>query len=366
MISRRSLLAAATGLLASCAPAAVGAVDAHEIILYGPNERHVILYGEEGVARETTLNGKAVTLAKPPTTAPAGSLNVPGALWVDGQPTIKLPSRAVGERFSLATAPMTRDVVLSTRGRVGGVYYFDGRDWYTVANAVNGDTRLRYTPVTRREGLRGVGDLTTAEADALARYLQPRGPLAVALLEDVDIADSLVDLKPMPRVWDRTALLVQTGVPVDVLGNTVRKAGALSFRQLLAGGNSAYSDPAPLVHLDTNLTQLRETWQFVGGNVVPPPALPNVNFVDERVVTVFLGQKPTGGYGMTVDSVAVENDVLVVRVNVRTPGAGTIVTQSLTSPFVSIAVSGPPFTSVRVLDKATGQELTRTKPRKVQ
>jgi hypothetical protein len=363
MLNKRAALGLLAGLLAGCAPVGVSAVDAHEILLYGPNERHVVFYGNEGGDLTYTLDGKALKIAKPSGNAPAGSLNVPGALWVDGKPSLTLPTRTLGERFALSTIPLSSDLVVSTRGNIGDILYSDGRDWYSVAGGSSGDSRLRYTPSKRATGLRGVGQLTDAEADALSTYLRARGPVAVGVLNPVEIPDALPTLQPSPRAWTRTALVVQTGVPVDPFGATVRKAGALDSRQVQVGTNSAHSGAEPLVHLDASPAQLRETWALVGGNQVPAPAAPSIDFNAERVVTFFLGQKPTGGFGVTLAGVRVEGDVLILEVNVRRPSPGAILTQSLTSPFLSVAVSGPTFNRVRAVDKANGQTLAESKTR---
>ena len=40
------------------------------------------------------------------------------------------------------------------------------------------------------------------------------------------------------------------------------------------------------------------------------------------VVAVFLGQRPTGGYGVRVSGASVQNGVLTLTVNVTAPGEG--------------------------------------------
>lgn len=87
-------------------------------------------------------------------------------------------------------------------------------------------------------------------------------------------------------------------------------------------------------------------------------ALANVDFEREHLVLVGLGQKPTGGYGVTLDSSAINDDVLELAVNVRQPSAGVMVTQALTTPCAVIAVTPDAWDRLQV--SGTGMEtLTR-------
>ncbi|EON93826.1 hypothetical protein MARLIPOL_01940 [Marinobacter lipolyticus SM19] len=77
-------------------------------------------------------------------------------------------------------------------------------------------------------------------------------------------------------------------------------------------------------------------------------SLATVDFEREHLVLVGLGQKPTGGYGVTLDSSAIIDGVLELAVNVRQPSSGTMVTQALTTPCAVIAVSPDAWDRVRV------------------
>ena len=64
----------------------------------------------------------------------------------------------------------------------------------------------------------------------------------------------------------------------------------------------------------------------------PDPA-PSVDFAREMVVAVFLGTRPTGGYGAEIVATRREADALIVEYAERRPPADAIVTQALTAPF---------------------------------
>lgn len=76
--------------------------------------------------------------------------------------------------------------------------------------------------------------------------------------------------------------------------------------------------------------------------------LATVDFEREHLVLVGLGQKPTGGYGVTLDSSTITDGVLELAVNVRQPAAGTMVTQALTTPCAVIAVTPDAWNRLRV------------------
>jgi PrcB C-terminal len=71
---------------------------------------------------------------------------------------------------------------------------------------------------------------------------------------------------------------------------------------------------------------------------MPPAPPPTVDFSTEIVVGMFLGIRPTGGYTARVKSVTTQGSGILVTYEERKPGPGVPVTQSLTYPYVVIAV----------------------------
>jgi protease stability complex PrcB-like protein len=72
--------------------------------------------------------------------------------------------------------------------------------------------------------------------------------------------------------------------------------------------------------------------------------------VDGSVITLNLGRRMTGGW--SIDPVEVTGDatLVTVKTKINGPGAGSIVTQALTSPYVRIDVHVHPA-AVRWLDQ---------------
>ena len=58
----------------------------------------------------------------------------------------------------------------------------------------------------------------------------------------------------------------------------------------------------------------------------------------EQAVAVFLGERRTGGYAVSIESAAPQDGRLVVTYRESTPPRGTMVTQALTSPWALVVV----------------------------
>src|SRR5688572_2509444 len=76
----------------------------------------------------------------------------------------------------------------------------------------------------------------------------------------------------------------------------------------------------------------REVWAAIWQGHSPEPPLPEVDFVQEMLVVVALGERPTGGFGIFADSAFTEGEELVIRVRTIAPGPRCYTTQALTQP----------------------------------
>ena len=67
----------------------------------------------------------------------------------------------------------------------------------------------------------------------------------------------------------------------------------------------------------------------VGAPLVAPP---NVDFEHEMIVLVALGERPTGGYSILVDSAGTDAQGVTVWVGTSAPGPHCVATQAFTQP----------------------------------
>ena len=94
--------------------------------------------------------------------------------------------------------------------------------------------------------------------------------------------------------------------------------------------SSGVGEPARLVIRDEPLW--RATWAAIWSPVEPQPAVPAVDFAREMVVVAARGGRPSGGYGIVVDSATLHGATLVVHVRATSPGPRCSVTGALTAP----------------------------------
>ncbi len=71
-------------------------------------------------------------------------------------------------------------------------------------------------------------------------------------------------------------------------------------------------------------------------------ARPAIDFGRDMVVAVFLGTRPTAGYGVEVVDAAQDGGGIVVRYRETRPQPGMMTAQVLTSPYVIVAITKAP------------------------
>ena len=64
----------------------------------------------------------------------------------------------------------------------------------------------------------------------------------------------------------------------------------------------------------------------------PTPELPAVDFDHEMLVVAALGARPSGGFGILIESATTTSDGLEVRVRTIAPGRRCAVTAAITQP----------------------------------
>ncbi|GAA5512101.1 hypothetical protein Dcar01_00815 [Deinococcus carri] len=345
-------LVVSAGLLAGCTMTGPGNLKVHEALLYGSSqERLVWVYGNLGGSAQSSvkLGGTAAELRS----QVQDPLAVPGTLSVNGKAVYRLGTSTLTPKLSVTRD--TRGLFNVAMNEAGGtVYYTDGRTW-TRLNAGTG-SGVGGTPVS---GLRGAGNLTDAEADALGTVLLNQGALAIAVLDPASVPDAPLSVEPAPGEYRRTALYVQAGVPTVTAttgtvtttpgtptGTAPTPGGRVNLTELASGSNASASTAA--VQVATTQSALSALYNIAYGRQTGTPSVPSLPASD-TVVGVFLGQRATGGYGVRVTGATAQDDTLTLTVTVTAPGPGSITTQALTSPWTIVRVPGR-YRDVRVVD----------------
>ena len=112
-------------------------------------------------------------------------------------------------------------------------------------------------------------------------------------------------------------------------------AEPIGVRPVLTGPYSGITDSRRVVIRDGAVWQT--FWQEAVGNLLPPPQSPAVDFAQEMVIAASLGQRPTGGYDISIDAVYEAEGQLFVAVRETAPAPGSIVTQALSAPVAAVA-----------------------------
>ena len=127
-----------------------------------------------------------------------------------------------------------------------------------------------------------------------------------------------------------------SSAPDDPAAATLVDSSSRVYRTLTSG----FTAPTELVVRDA--AAWREAWGQITGPIVPQPERPAVDFGREAVVVVAAGERWTGGWTVTVDSVAPTNGGgLTVSYTLSGPGAGCVAAQTITSPVDVVRVPRP-------------------------
>ncbi len=105
----------------------------------------------------------------------------------------------------------------------------------------------------------------------------------------------------------------------------------LPIETLERGSTAGYSEPRCLVVRSAE--QLETMWRKLHRSRSPLPSMPELPFESGVVLAAFMGQKPTGGYAITIESARLRGAEVIVELNRKVPGPGDIVTQALTAPY---------------------------------
>ncbi|GGC58234.1 protease complex subunit PrcB family protein [Marinobacter halophilus] len=108
-------------------------------------------------------------------------------------------------------------------------------------------------------------------------------------------------------------------------------------RQVTQSAHCGLTGPG-VVHARTSAEL--EALLDVGGQNISTGVIRQINLDQESLVIVTLGQKPTAGYSVKLDSATRENKALRLAMNVTEPAPGMMVAQVITTPCVVLAVTG--------------------------
>lgn len=84
--------------------------------------------------------------------------------------------------------------------------------------------------------------------------------------------------------------------------------------------------------------KFEQAFKLIYSNVLPSPAMPQVDFQEFFVFLASAGEKPTAGYGMDLKKATLQGDLLIIELFLNNPSPGTMQAQVLTNPFLLFKV----------------------------
>jgi hypothetical protein len=166
-----------------------------------------------------------------------------------------------------------------------------------------------------------------------------------------------------PEAEERSFLTVRVGEETRMYSMTARDTGAPSALREIGGRFETWAETArvgrrdPIAHRilasgersdvrkeAREIIQNRDEMLSVLTRLGPgqPGILPAVDFRREFVVAIFVGERPTGGFAVTVDRASrTEGGQIVIEEMRGEPDPACAWTTQLTAPFVLVAIEGP-------------------------
>lgn len=147
------------------------------------------------------------------------------------------------------------------------------------------------------------------------------------------------------RFWSML-VPVMASVLVACAGSAdLTEGGAPLARQLLQSDHCGLT--APGIVMIAGRPEVATLKSLPASHLALEP-LSQVDFANEYLLLVGLGQKPTSGYGITLAGSRIRGGQLEIAVTVREPAKGAMLAQVLTTPCAVVAVSDEGWRSLKV------------------
>lgn len=98
------------------------------------------------------------------------------------------------------------------------------------------------------------------------------------------------------------------------------------------------SDYSELIETEQLVIKSDTALQLVYNRIATKESVPQINWDENQVILLTLGQKNTGGYSIEVDRLVHTSREIMVYYKTSGPKQGERVTQALTAPYVLFAI----------------------------
>lgn len=111
----------------------------------------------------------------------------------------------------------------------------------------------------------------------------------------------------------------------------------VTFENLVTSEIGGYVKEETLVIKDRE--SLLQVYGYVNRIRKPGFTIPKIDFSKETVIAVFMGEKTTGGYAISVENVKEVNEKLIVQIKEIKPGQKDMVALVITQPFCFVKIN---------------------------
>lgn len=118
-------------------------------------------------------------------------------------------------------------------------------------------------------------------------------------------------------------------------GETDTPTDGVALAAPVAIGERVDGNSAALKTLGTYHIETKEQYDALGDADIFPGGL---DFDESDLVIVALGEQPTGGYSVSIESIQLAGGELAVTGKATAPGADAVVTQALTYPYSAVSI----------------------------
>jgi hypothetical protein len=132
------------------------------------------------------------------------------------------------------------------------------------------------------------------------------------------------------------ALLFLTTTSLTIAGSQALEDLELEYEVIDWGSISGYREETYIV-VRTE-TEWAEVWEKHTTLYLPATAYPRIGFSENMVICAFMGERPTGGYSISIERVWVEEERLHVKIVKRSPAEESVVSLAITYPYVFVSL----------------------------
>lgn len=115
-----------------------------------------------------------------------------------------------------------------------------------------------------------------------------------------------------------------------------------AFQIVSSGANSGLPNPSPWVTIAQDEHSYRQLFLRIATLELPRPAPPPIDFREKIAVFVSLGEKPTAGHTINIQSVACVGKAMRIKLGSSAPPEGSLSAQVITNPYLLAAVDRCP------------------------